>query len=169
MDFTIEHIIPLSREEYWKILHTPEFETFQAKELGLKVYDEIAREQEGTIIRRRVKVKPEAQLPASVQKIVSSYISLEDLGYIEEQVRYDDKYYLEFRIHPPVLKDRIHIAGVFSLEERDEQSCLRLLEGEIKISMFGVGGIVERFILEELRRTYEKIPGVVEKWKRQGR
>jgi hypothetical protein len=165
MYFTIEHTIPLSRDDYWKILHDPEFEAFQAKELKLKTYKEISRVEKGDVVLRRVRVQPEVHLPSTVEKIVAKYIPISDLGYEEEQEKHVHDFYLKFRIHPPILPDKIKIAGVFSLKELDAQSCLRLLEGEIEIQLFGVGGIVERFIVEELKKTYDKIPSVVAHWK----
>jgi hypothetical protein len=165
MHFTIEHIIPLSKEEYWKILHDPEFEAFQAQELKLKTYREIHREEKGDVVLRRVLVQPEVHLPPAVEKIVSKYIPISEIGYEEEQEKYLREYYLKFRIHPPVLKDKIRIEGIFSLKENDHQSCFRLLEGDIEIQLFGVGGMVERFIVEELKKTYDRIPSIVARWK----
>lgn len=167
MHFTIEHTIPMGREEYWRILHDREFEAFQARELKLKAYDEISATQEGDVVRRRVRVKPQAQLPETIKKLLASYINPDEIGYEEEQEKYLKDYYLKFRIHPPIFADRVRIAGVFSLQELDSSRCLRLLEGDIEISLFGIGRIVEKFILEELRRTYDKIPDIVRRWKEQ--
>ena len=39
MDFYVENEIPMSAQELWRTMHTPEFDAFVAREYGLYAYD----------------------------------------------------------------------------------------------------------------------------------
>jgi hypothetical protein len=166
MRFSIEHILPISREEYWRILHTPEFEAFQAEKLGLKEYREIARKEENGVVYRQIQVVPRVEIPETALKIVRGYLKDREIGYIEHQEKYPDQFFLKFRIEPPVLKDKIRVEGTFSLLPDTEETCLRTLEGEVTVQLLGVGKIVERFVVDELKRVYDRIPQVIKEYRK---
>ncbi|MBW1792632.1 MAG: hypothetical protein JRJ14_10325 [Deltaproteobacteria bacterium] len=56
MDTLLENEIPISAEELWRTLHTPEFDAFTAREYEFKEYTELEKQVSGNLIHRRVRI-----------------------------------------------------------------------------------------------------------------
>lgn len=164
-----EHVIPLSAEAYWRINNQTDFEAFQAPRLRLKAYTEIERRETDRTLHRRIRVEPDIQLPGPVQALVKKHLG--DQAFYYEETREiptnpDPKRMVyTWEIHPPVLADKLKIAGEFIVEPIDANSCRRTLSGEVKVKLMGLGGIVEKFAASEIKKTYDTIPKVVQAWK----
>ncbi len=51
-----------------------------------------------------------------------------------------------------------------TIEAIDEHSCRQTLQGHIRVSLFGVGRVVEKIVKDSLVRTYKQLPSIVERW-----
>ncbi len=56
MDFYVENEIPMSAQELWRTMHTPEFDAFVAREYGLYAYIELERQVSDNMLKRRVRI-----------------------------------------------------------------------------------------------------------------
>lgn len=162
-----EHEIPLEATAFWELLHTEAYEQFQARELGLKEYEEVDRRQEGDTVIRRIRVAPDIHLPGPVRKFVDRHFGDEEISYIEAREERDGELAYTWWVEAPVMADKINVGGRFYVEPIDDDRCRRVLDGEAKIKAFGVGSIVERLAVQETIRTYDRIPEIVRKWKRE--
>jgi len=165
----IEHVIPLSADEYWRINNQADFEEFQAPKLRLNAYTEIERREAGGTLHRRIRVEPDIKIPGPLQGLLKKNLGNQAFYYEETRdipVNPDPKRMAyDWEIHPPALADKLHIAGRFIVEPIDDSSCRRTLTGEVKVKILGLGGLVEKFAAGELQKTYDQIPKVVQAWK----
>jgi len=146
MRLSCEHRIPMSAERFWSILHTPAYEARVADALGLAEYREVERREEPQAVFRRIEARPRALSPA-MQKLLQRAAGVESASYVEEQWRSRDAMEVRWRAVPSVLRDRTRVEGVVRVEPIDEDSCLRILEGEVEIRVPVLRRILERTVV----------------------
>lgn len=164
--FTIEHELPIAAETFWELLHTPEFEAFQAERMGLASYDEVSREIRDNVMHRRIRIEPQIQIPEAVMKPLRKQIGSDtnDFGYIEGQEKRLDRFELRWWVEPPVLKDRLEVGGLFRVEAIDAERCRRTMTADVHVRIFGLGTVIEKLVEKETRKTYDAVPGIIAAW-----
>lgn len=161
----IEHELPIAAERFWALLHDPAYEAFQAEGLGLAGYEEVERKIDGQVMHRKIRVIPKIEVPAAIRKVIGvGGADAGSMGYIEQQDKRLDKYELRWWVDPPILVGKLQVGGLFRVEPIDDKRCRRILDGEVKIGIPIVGGTVEKFVLQEVKKTYDKVPGIVAAW-----
>jgi hypothetical protein len=164
----IVHELPIAADRFWELLHDPAYEAFQAAGLGLGGYEEVERRVEGSVMHRRIRVVPKIEVPAAIRKVIGAGDKdAGSMGYIESQEKQLDRYEMRWWVDPPILVGKLQVGGLFRLEPIDATRCRRILDGEVKIGIPIVGGTVEKFVLQEVKKTYDKVPGIVAAWVRQ--
>jgi hypothetical protein len=113
--------------------------------------------------RRRVLVVPRAQLPGALQKLLNG----RPLHYEETTVFDPQTRTATFSIESAA-GDTIHVTGLVKFLE--ETSGVRVhFEGEARVKIFGVGALVERYIVGEVKGRYEIIQTLLQKFIDEGR
>jgi hypothetical protein len=113
--------------------------------------------------KRRVRVVPRANLPASLQKLLNG----RPLFY-EETTIFDPKTRSASFSIESAAGDTIHVTGVIRFIE--EPSGVRVhFEGEARVKIFGVGALVERYIVGEVKGRYDIIQTLLQKFVDEGR
>lgn len=168
MDIRIGNEIPISAQELWQILHTPEFDAFTAKEYELKEYTEIERSVTESLTKRRVRVVTGTDLSYIPWGLAHKILRGNRVVYEETQYKYNHRYEMRWCskwIEPPLVKDKIRVSGTLGLIPIDEGRCKRIREMSIHIDLFGVGPILERMVAEQAKKTSGKFSQVVAIWK----
>ena len=168
MDFRLENEIPMSAQELWRILHTPEFDAFAAREYELKAYEELEKQVTDNLIHRRVRIITGTDLSYIPLGLAHKILGDNEIIYEEIQDIYLDRYEMHWEnkwIEPSSLKDKIRVSGVLRLIPIDEGRCKRIREMSYHIRIFGVGSILEGMVAEQAKKTNEKFSQVVAKWK----
>jgi hypothetical protein len=62
------------------------------------------------------------------------------------------------------LSDKVTIGGKFWVEPRGDKRIERLCDVDISVNIFGVGGVVEKFVEKETRDSYEKATAYTNAW-----
>jgi hypothetical protein len=121
-------------------------ETAKLKERSLK---EHVMQPDGKE-RRRVRVVPNVTLPAPVQKLLNDG---EPLSY-EEVTVFDPKTRSATYTIESSAGEKLQVTGQARFNEEADGVRLRF-DGEAKVNVFGVGSIIERFIIGEVKSRYE--------------
>ncbi|MGE5185529.1 MAG: DUF2505 family protein [Acidobacteriota bacterium] len=58
-----------------------------------------------------------------------------------------------WRTIPNVMPERVKNTGTIELRAEGRGTC-RVVQGEVKVSLFGFGGLVERMIVAEIQKNY---------------
>jgi hypothetical protein len=168
MDISVENEVPMSAQELWRILHTPEFDAFAAREYELKAYKELEKQVSDNLMHRRVRIITGTGLSYIPLGLAHKIIGDNEIIYEEIQDIYLDRYEMHWKnkwIEPSSFKDKIRVSGALRLIPIDEGRCKRIREMNIDIRIFGVGSILEGMVAEQAKKTSEKFCQVVAKWK----
>lgn len=148
-----EHRIPASAADFWEWIHDADYEARVARALGLTEYRELERREEDGTVYRRLRVA--AALPSSLAPILSRVVRVDEAAYVEEQWRSPDAHLVRWRMTPEILAERVHVAGELRLVPAGAGHCRRILEGEIRARIFGVGPLLERAAIREVVGAYD--------------
>jgi hypothetical protein len=61
------------------------------------------------------------------------------------------------------MTDKVDSTGTFRFEPSAD-GVKRVIEGEIKVKVFGVGGVIERFIVADVEKSYEQAADFTRRW-----
>ncbi|NVL90188.1 MAG: hypothetical protein HWN69_04220 [Desulfobacterales bacterium] len=168
MDFRLENEIPMSARELWRILHTPEFDAFTAREYELRAYEELEKQVSDNLIHRRVRIITGTDLSYIPLGLAHKILGDNEIIYEEIQDIYLNRYEMHWKnkwIEPSLFKDKIRVSGMLRLIPIDECRCKRIREMSIRILIFGIGRILEGIAAEQAKKTSGKFSQVVDRWK----
>jgi len=162
--------LPIAADAYWQVAHTSEYETVVAEVLGLKELQELEARQEGDVLHRRLRVIPDVEIPGAVRKVIQKQLGDdEEIAYEEIQANRLDRYERLWEAKMPFMTDKIRSQGKLEIEPIDDHHCRMILTGNVDVKVFGVGGMIEKLIVNETEKSYSRFPEVVERWNaRQG-
>jgi hypothetical protein len=162
MKFSIEHTFQgVSLPDYEKLYFDEAFqlaicEAVKLKRTVLKV------DRTESHINRHVRVEPSREIPAPIAKVLGG----EGFHYVEE-LEYDlGKYRGRWRIVSGMLPDKVSVSGTLELA-LTSSGVKRTVAGEIKVSVFGIGGIIEKFVVTDIEKGYADAAAFTVKWLQQ--
>ena len=159
MKFEIDNTFTgISRDAYEQLFLDDAFNVAMKPIAGLKTREMLEKRQEGGRLYRKIKVIPDRELPAIMKKLAHG-----DLVNTEDSWFDPVKHTLEWKSSMSVMTDKIKIGGLIEFLEAPG-GVRRRLTGEIKVSIFGVGGMIEKAVVDNIVETYAKITGFTQKW-----
>ncbi len=159
MQFSFQHEFDIDVASYWKIFLSPEFNQDMFKELKMKDYKVLKQEDDGKHFKRTQSLEPTTPIPGFLQSIIKStgYTEIDDLDWATNVMK--------VKIETAMFKDRFHMAGDYSVTPLDGgKRCKRTFAGEVKVSMALIGGKIEKYMMEQIRDSYEIAARVTRKW-----
>ena len=170
MDFYVENEIPMSAQELWRTMHTPEFDAFVAREYGLYAYIELERQVSDNMLKRRVRIVSTLdQHYYPVQSFARMILGQDNLIYEEIQEKYLDHFEMHWRIIPPVFPDKFDAYGTLRLIPIGRNRCIRVREGTVQVRLSGVDLLMKMITAVQSEKTKDRFPQVVENWKARSR
>lgn len=160
MNFTIEHTfknIALSDYES-KVFMSEVFNEAIKGVAGLRSREVQERKEVNGKLFRKIRMQPERDLPAVLKKLVSG-----DLITTEESWFDPKTHSVEWTNKLSVLSDKVKLNGRVEMTEVPG-GVKRKLTGTIDVSIFGVGKLVEKAVIDDLTATYEKIAAFTQRW-----
>lgn len=159
--FSLEHEFPeISLEKFVAHLNDPKLNHMLEKELSFEQRSLIEKtEGKNGDMQWQFLVKKKGELPASVKKIVPG----DGLAWKEISRYVAKEHCIYWEIVPEAKVVKFHGEGVWRLSKAG-RGCKRVIEGKITVEIPFVGKIIESFIVNELKSTYEVEPGVQEKF-----
>lgn len=125
---------------------------------GAKSLEEMDRREEGTRVHRRIRVVPDRAVPAPLRALLR-----EEVAFIEDSVFDRDSLTVEWRSTVSVWSDRFDFSGRTTFRvEGDEVE--RRLVGEVSVRASGLGGMIERLLVGDMKETHGRITLVAQRW-----
>ena len=162
MRFKLIHQFPTTPREYIEAVTAPGYDEFVAKRLSLRERREIARDDSSDVVSRTVRVVPEHDLPPAIARLTRG-----------KTLAYDETTELDLRsgkgrwsIKPGLLEGRIKAEGTFDLDDDGSGGLVRTVEGEITVKILGAGAVIEKFIVAQVKESYDRGAEVVLEWLR---
>ncbi len=149
----VSHHILCDKETFWKIFFSLDYMDKMFKQgLGFPYFEqfELVTKDDGAI-HRKIRVEPKLYMPTIVRKVVGDavqYVETGDFDPVREQWKW--------WITPSRLADRVDISGNFWCEPRPDGTIDRKMDCTIKVRIFGVGGVIAKFIKDAVEDNYVK-------------
>lgn len=139
-------------DRFIDVYFSEDFNNRVAKISGLKKRDLVEEKIAPDGSRdRRVRMEPNVTLPGPIQKFVGN----ETITY-DEVSHYDAaKKTVTYHIDSKA-NDRIKVSGTITFVP-DGTGVRRKIDGVIEVKVFGVGGVIEKFVEQETQKGYAKI------------
>lgn len=157
----VSHKFPVSAKTFWKsIFFNEEFnKKLYLEKIGTQAYETIVFEEKDETIYRKVRITPEQNPPGIIKKFIKGQFSYTEEGKFSAP---DNLY--EFKIIPSVVADKIDINGNVRVESEDDRVITRTIELNITAKIFGIGGQIERFLGEQIKKGYEQSYNFTLEW-----
>jgi hypothetical protein len=163
MEFVIQHSHAVSQDTFWNHI-------FFREDYNQRVYVQTLKFHRAEVlsqstdsatgaITRTMLLEPRADAPAVIQKLIGS-----SFHYIDEGTYDPSKHTWTYRARPSKLADKIIVEGTVSTSpaQGDPNAVVRTAHCRVKANVFGVGGIIEKFLEQSTRDSYEKIARVTD-------
>lgn len=156
MKMKLTHHFSCSPERLWQITESDAFEARLAEaSSSARALMEQRREADGTrYLRRRITAK--RTLPAPMVKVLGT----DQISYDQETWHKENAPVLRWRILPQVLQGRFHGEGTTTVAATAE-GCSRTIEGELTIKVPLVGGQMEKKLVEDVSRSYDRAAEII--------
>ena len=150
-ELTIRHDIESDADTYWKCVWDEEYNRrLYMDVLKFRECTRLSQTDSGDTITRRIKLNPPAtDLPGPIAKVVG------DLSWIEEGTFDKKTGRYRVKVVTASMPDKTHIAGELWCEPRGDKRCERFAKMNIEVKVFMVGGLVEKRIMEDMKKSYD--------------
>jgi hypothetical protein len=160
MKFAVEIVARgIDYPRFRQVYYSEEFNKSVAEAVKLKerTQEEYVRLPDGKE-RRRVRVVPRVNLPSSLQKLLNG----RPLHY-EETTVFDPKTRSATFDVDSAAADAVKVTGLAQFIEETGGMRVRF-EGEARVKVFGLGALIERYIVGEVKGRYEVIQSLLQKF-----
>jgi len=150
----VEHVFNCSEATYWdRIFLDPEYnERLFKTELKFPVWREVSREERGGALHRVIEVVPYVgELPGALKAVIGEGIGYEERGVLDRNAKT-----YKVVVVPNKLADKLSIKVDLWTVADGETRCRRKARAEASVKIFGVGGTIEKRMLSDLERSYQK-------------
>ena len=160
MKLFVRHTFDCTPERFWQMYWDPEFDAMLQKEAGV-TRELLEERKEGDVVVRRLRVIPDRELPSAA----SAVIGTKKLVY-EQENRWDERNgVLQWRILPTILPGKLDAKGSFRVNATPG-GCEQLVEGDITVNVRFIGGQVEKAVVGEVEKSYERTAATCREWLR---
>jgi hypothetical protein len=147
----IENVFPnITPDEFWALLLNAQYDKELQPALGVKLRQELERKEDAQKVWRRIRMIPGFPVPAPVQKVLNNV----ELEYTEESTFHKDRKVLDWSVKPNVMTDRVVARGQVVVTA-EGPNVRRVINGEVTVNIFGVGGVIEKLVKDNTERSYE--------------
>lgn len=155
MQFRISHRFPVSPRAYWDGTRDPDLDQRMADagEIDVQVLE---RRRDGPRLLERLRVSPRKELPGLAQRALGTA----RFTYVQVVESDDDRMGTTWQVLPDVLPDKVTCRGTARVVEAPG-GCERIIDGEITVAVPLVGGSIEKVVLEQLEKSYDRAAEVI--------
>jgi hypothetical protein len=155
--FKIDHDFDIDPEGYWQVFFDEGCMKDLYRELRIE-FQVVENNDDGKQLHRVVKLRAQREIPAMFKSVVG------DLSYLEKDVFDRARSSMQVVIEPALMKDRFDMRGTYSVAPLGPGRCRRTFEGDAKVSVALIGGKIEKFMVDEIRTSYDVAARVTRQW-----
>jgi hypothetical protein len=159
MKFRVEHIIPnISLEAFETLFFDEPFNIALCQAVNLARTLE-SRTVEGGRLERATRIGPDREIPGPVAKVLGTnkFEYTEHIDYVLGSFKG------AWKTVPAMMADKVESAGTFSFVARGKDVA-RVVEGDVKVKIFGLGSVIERFVVADVERSYDQAAEFTRQW-----
>lgn len=153
-EIRVEHVFECSEETFWtKVFFDDDYNRrlFQ-EQLRFPTWRVKKSEEQGDEVRRTIEASPPVgDLPGPLKAVVGDNAGYEERGVFNKKTR---RY--QVQVVPNRMADKISVNVEMWTEPLGDKRCKRFAKATATAKIFGVGGMLEKKLLADLERSYEK-------------
>ena len=158
MKLLVRHTFDCTPERFWQMYWDPEFDAMMREQAAVS-REVLEERREGDVLVRRLRITPERELPAAAATLLGT----KKLVY-EQENRWDERNNtLHWRVIPTILPGKLDAAGLFTVKAAPG-GCEQVVEGDINVKVMFVGGQIEKFVVAEVGKSYDKTAASCRDW-----
>ncbi len=153
-EIRVEHVFKCSEETFWtKVFFDDDYNRRLFQEiLKFPAWRVAKSEERGDEVHRTVEASPPiGDLPGPLKAVIGDNAGYEERGVFNKATR---RYRVQ--VVPNRMSDKISVVVEMWTEPMGDQQCKRLARATATAKIFGVGGMLEKKLLSDLERSYEK-------------
>jgi hypothetical protein len=158
MEIRLSHRFPCSPSAYWDYTREPAFEAQVRSEAEVD-YALLESRDNGAHNFTRARVSPRKELPALAQKAMGQA----RLSYVQEIDADSEKFTTRWKVVSDFMSDKVRCQGSSRVVATPD-GCERIIEGSIDVSVPIIGGQIEKQIVGEISRSYERAADVLRRF-----
>jgi hypothetical protein len=148
---SLTHVFPCTPAELFDLLDDPALEELQGRESNMeRVVVERRTNPDGTRFKR-VRCRPNRALPGFLRPLIGA----EGLVFFQTAEADPARSLLRWSVEVPAFGQRMKVAGTTRVAPHPA-GCERTIEGAVTVDVRLVGGQIERFVAEDVQKSYEK-------------
>lgn len=152
MRFTKEHRIELSASRFIECSFEPEFlKRMNLSAMGVQTFETQSRDVDGDIWTIKNRVTPADNMPGFIKKLVG-----QSFYYDEVVTHKKGSDTITATMTPSVLRDKFKMSYTLRVHPLGESACRRVMDWDIEIKIFGIGGQVEKFAAGQVESGLEQ-------------
>ncbi|HKO54190.1 MAG TPA: DUF2505 family protein [Polyangiaceae bacterium] len=153
-EIRVEHVFKCSEETFWtKVFFDDDYNRRLFLEtLKFPVWRVAKSEERGDEVLRTIEASPPiGDLPSAMKAVVGDSVGYEERGVFNKKThRY------QVQVVPNRMADKISVSVEMWTEPLGDSQCKRIARATATAKIFGVGGMIEKRLLADLERSYEK-------------
>ena len=159
MKFRCEHRFQgISLYDYERLYFDEEFNVALCRQVNLQ-RTLISRDESNGRVKRVVKVAPDRQIPAPAAKILGA----SKIEYTETIEHTFGAGKAVWSTVSSIMTDKVDSRGTVAFAASGSD-VVRTVEGDVTVKITFVGGTVERFIIDDIEKSYEKASEFTRNW-----
>jgi len=153
-EIRVEHVFNCSEETFWtKVFFDDEYNRKLFQEtLRFPVWRVLKSEDRGDEVRRTIEASPPiGDLPGPLKAVIGDSAGYEERGVFNKKThRY------QVQVVPNRMADKVTVNVEMWTEPMGDTKCKRFARASATAKIFGVGGMLEKKLLGDLEKSYEK-------------
>ncbi len=158
MKLHITHTFSTTPAAYFDMLLDPAFDEMISRESSM-TREVIELRDEGGVRFKRVRCRPQRDLPGPLKQVLGG----KGLEYDQVNTLRPADGRIDWTVEVPAFPDRVQIGGVTHIRPHAE-GCERELDGEVRVNVRLVGGRIERALVDDITKSYDKAAEAVRRW-----
>jgi len=154
MQTTLRDRFAIGKDAFWRdvFFHRPFVERLYREALGASSFEVLAETGDvASGLSRRLRFTQKVDAPGPVRKLFGETTTMEEEGRFDPATST-----WSFHLVPGSMPDKVTIRGKTWLEPEGADQVTRVTELTFTVSIFAVGGLVEKFIAKQNEESMEK-------------
>ncbi|MFT5587768.1 MAG: hypothetical protein ACI9VR_005381 [Cognaticolwellia sp.] len=159
MKMHISHRFDCSAQRLWDLVLDADYQAAVDTQSGLS-RELISERKSARELIRKIRFTPDKTLPPAMARAVGR----DKMSYVQEQRWKLSELKMFWTVVPDVMGDRVRSKGDFQLRAVGAEQVERIVSGEITASIPLMGGRVEKMVVADIEKGYERTAELTRSW-----
>jgi len=151
MRFSKEHRVEISASRFIELTFDPAFmKRLNLEAMKVQSYETLDRHVDGPVWTMKNRIAPQDNMPGFIKKLVGG-----GFNYEESVTHNKGSDTVSAVMIPSVMRDKLRMTYTLRVIPVGDNACRRIMDWEIEVKIFGLGGQIEKFAAGEIERSLE--------------